>query len=60
MFQCPKCGGHKWGTDLTKNRGHCHGTLQGKPCTFTWKRDEDDKYGIGFTPKAITTGRVSR
>jgi hypothetical protein len=47
QFNCPKCGGHEWGTwnatakDLSEMTGHCQST---PGCTFTWNRAKDSKY----------------
>lgn len=58
-FTCPECGGHTYGTDLTTNRGACHGHLPDRsPCRFTWSRDDDDCYfrGEGCTISGDATG----
>jgi len=52
-FQCPKCGGYKWGTsgmnrDFSVWVGRCHGSDVSDGCGFTWPRSEDGMY---FVPR---------
>ena len=45
-FECPKCGGERFGTSNCMSSedmwiGHCHGSEDRPGCGFTWKRSED-------------------
>ena len=58
QFVCPECGSREFGTSCigvseSKDQdqffhdraiGSYHGTIDGKPCGFTWPRSEDKKY----------------
>lgn len=51
-FECPQCGGYKWGTSrCTANKqewlGHCHGSDTHSGCGFTWHRATDDEKLLG-------------
>ncbi len=45
-FECPRCGGHMFGTSSPKGKhkkGHCHDYKpNGERCGFTWLRPEED------------------
>ncbi len=55
-FKCPSCGDFKFGSELAPVTyevltRHCNGYMpDGKPCGFTWKPEDDAKYGIVEEP----------
>ena len=62
LFTCPRCGEHRFGTDLYANLGICHGGM-GRPgksrCDFTWLRSSDDLYFTG-TGHFVTKVQVAQ
>lgn len=67
-FNCPKCGGHNWGTyghwkPEAEWVGHCNGYIVQPDgsyirCEFRWPRTDDHKYGMQPFHPELTTAAI--